>query len=171
MKPKKTLVFAGGIVLLFAAISLYFIFASEPLVTGKPAEVGNLTIDFIDTLNNYQVTSVDIDNPENIATIFSALNQGRARVNHRPDHTQSIQLDSDAIIRITYLDGHTDEVNVTKSLAYRFLDTKGGSGDPGFVSTGNDRIYGVLLSCFPASPEDLAQYPSRAIYSPGIIYS
>lgn len=121
----------------------------EPIVTGKVSEIVSMNIVFIDTHNNYQETTVELENTNDIALVFSLLKQDRTRTTRRPDHNQSIQLDYDAVLRITYIDNHIDEVYVTNHLTYRFLSTKGGSGDPGFVMAKNNEIYAVLLQWMP----------------------
>lgn len=143
-KVKLILIIAA---LLIIAVAAGLILWNEPIVTGRASEVQSLTIDFIDTYNNYAVTSVDIESPEDIAAIFSLLKQGRTRTNRWPDHIGSMQLDSKAVIRIVYSDDHADEVRVASegSVVFRFLDSSGGSGDPGFVRIINEQLYEKLL--------------------------
>ena len=65
------------------------------------------------------------------------------RIERFPNHTNSMQNDSHYYIEIVYRNGKTDEIKFSenKRIIFRFLNTKGPSGDRGYVKGENDTLY------------------------------
>ena len=80
-----------------------------------------------------------------IEYVYSLLMKTQVvNVNQHPAHYQSIQSDLEFIIRLEYINGEMDEIGDFNRLheeIFRFLDTKGSSGDLGFIVGSNEEIW------------------------------
>lgn len=70
--------------------------------------------------------------------------RGRRRIKKHPSHWESLQCDFYAGVEVQFFDGETDYLWLTKFALYRMLETKGGSGDYGFVAAESEDIYNFL---------------------------
>ena len=146
----KRLVICFLSVVLVAGFLIMTVFHAEPMVTGKRAEIAAVSIVFIDADNGYFEVHTPLDEPDAISKIYSLLKNSEPRTIKKPSHAQSIHLDHYAEIIFVYEDGHEDRICAATTCWYRFLDTRGGSGDPGFViTTGGDALLQMLRQHSP----------------------
>jgi len=92
-----------------------------------------------------ELTTFYITEEVKIESLYNLLAETQITyTNKHPAHYQSIQSDSEFIIRFEYNDGRTDEFsdfNRQETEIFRFLDTRGVLNDPGFIVGKNERIW------------------------------
>jgi hypothetical protein len=112
------------------------LFNSETILSKRLPEVSVVEIIFLS--DSEEKHRIRITDSESINELFAPmLNQAAKTIKH-PNHNDSIQLDFDAELIVHYNDTHNDHIHITKWTAYRFLESKGRSGDPGYVSVDID---------------------------------
>jgi len=76
-------------------------------------------------------------------------------VNRWPTHTSSLRMDREFIIHVEYKDGQVDQFHSEKGsrgdFIFRFLDTQGIDGDPGFIWGRNHNLWEHVRSLDPAA--------------------
>ena len=76
-------------------------------------------------------------------------------VNRWPTHPSSLRMDREFIIHVEYKDGQVDQFHSAKGslgdFIFRFLDTRGIDGDPGFVVGRNHNLWEHVRSLDPVA--------------------
>ena len=139
---KKKIIIAGGI-LLFSCV-LAFLCSQPKLVTGKKSELQKVVIVEDPNYRGKNLKTV-ITEEKTMYDMYMALKNMPVRANRYPDHVGSLQFDAGYMVIFYYLDKQ-DEIIVHSKWAYRFLETRGGSGDPGFTKGNAKRLLHIIES-------------------------
>lgn len=135
-------------ILVIIAIILYLT-RIEPLLTGKPEEVIQISIS---SQEDMHATKRIYNDATDIAEIMETIQKIEKRYTERhPNHAESLQTDSSFTLELRYKGGTKDKLNLSsevKTSLTRFLDTRGGSGDRGFTGGRNEYLYDYLTELF-----------------------
>jgi hypothetical protein len=116
------------------------LFNSETILSQGLSEVSVVEIIFIS--DSEKKTGIRIADSESINELLAPMLNKLPKTRKHPNHNDSIQLDWDAELIVHYKDTHNDRICITKWAAYRFLESTGRSGDPGYVFMDIDgRLY------------------------------
>lgn len=123
---------------------------SEPdILVGEANNIIKITITYEPCTPNPQIISIENRKDiENINKLINAISD--IRVVQYPRHFESIQTDSRFDIDVEYKNGRVEQISSTESgkRIYRKLDTRGSSGDPGFVSGSNENLWNYIKTLF-----------------------
>jgi len=85
-------------------------------------------------------------------SLLDILKDVRTKTNRYPEHLAGMQNDPKYTIEIAYADGTVDKIYSTENQVrfYRFIDTKGSSGDRGYIiSEVDESIIQILEKSLP----------------------
>ena len=113
------------------------------LLTSDKDSVVNILIT-INPLSNSQLISIQDREEQN--KIYELISQVQnVNVIRFPRHYESVQIDYNFYIKIIYKDGKYDYFKgLSNHKIYRFLRTKGSSGDAGYISGTNKELWKYL---------------------------
>ena len=152
MKKKRTILlalFLGAIAILMST----WLRVPE-FVTQKSANLERVIIFlyptniFIDLNNIRDTITVPIIERAEMERLHNLVKiTKRDTLNRWPRHAESVQWDPKFLILFEYRDGKTDKVFATERAGNicSLLKTKGGSGDPGYISGNNEAIWEYIL--------------------------
>ena len=130
-----------SIILVFCSFAFLLGFSSR-LVTGKKSELSQITL----IENPYypeKSTEIIITNDTAMDAMYNAIAYSVTSTNRRPNHNESLQFDADFLV-IYHFQNANDEVIIYRESAYRFLETHGGSGDPGYIRGNAKKILFII---------------------------
>ena len=136
---KRILCFA---VILALLCFLNYFFNQPKLLTGRRTDLQQVVIVEDPNFAGKNIETV-ISDSGRLNALYDALLGIRTSANRHPRHTESLQFNSD--YRVTFIYTNTkDEVFVHLGEAYRFLETRGGSGDPGYTHGSAEKLTRVI---------------------------
>jgi len=145
LKKKSRLIIIVGTCALLLAITVIIIDGfGEKMISGNENDIEKIT--FILNSTQEQRTKEVIDR-QSIMQVFNIIQKTYdITTNRHPSHNDSMQADSKLDIVILYKSGNTEVIHTCEipTRFYRFLDTKGGSGDLGYIIGTNDSIWGFV---------------------------
>jgi len=136
-------------VVVAGAVSFHLVTRYQPLVTGSINDVSEIVI--IKGRYSQDDEMKKVLSSSDARTLFIELKDARTAVVKNPNHLESMQNDSLYIIEIYYKNGAMDTVYSTEIRVkfFRFLETKGPDGDPGYIlSSKNEKILSLLESYY-----------------------
>ena len=139
----------AALLALCAAGVLWFSLSQPALVTGRRADLRQVTV-VVDPNRAGQNRTIVVADKLTMEALYDAARGTPTRAVRRPGHAESLQFDSDIKLALTYAET-ADEVHFHAGIAYRLLETRGGSGDPGYTR-GNAAAIMQLLEPITAGP-------------------
>ena len=136
---KKTIIWVICIVLVLAGI--WWLFSERSILTGNVQDIVKITVTKYSGGNVYDYNFTDKDDIEQVA---GNLQQTKILLVERfPGHTESIQNDTPYQVCVIYSNGTKDEISFSenKEIVFRMLNTKGNSGDRGWVKGENKSLF------------------------------
>jgi len=110
---------------------LAFWWSQPKLITGNKSDMQQVIIIKDPNYAGLNLETAITDRTD-MESLFDAVKNVRTLANRHPGHENSLQFDSDYKIVFIFTDS-TIEVRIHANNAYRLLDTRGGSGDPGYT--------------------------------------
>ena len=138
---KKTSIIIFAAVFLIGGILLYLHINRIKILSESSSQIQEIRVEFFDEETGTIAQRSTISDSDAINDFANIIAKGKRKVRKHPSHNDSIQCDFFAEIEIQYFNGDIDQLFLTKYALYRMLETKGGSGDPGYVSLENEDIY------------------------------
>lgn len=134
--------------LLVTGFYVFYVTRWQSLVTGNVNDIGKIIIVKDRTIEEGIEKSLS---PSDAEVLFNELKRLRTKTVAHPNHIQSMQNDPIFIIEIHYNDGSADVIYTSETLLrlYRFIETTGSDGDPGYIlSDENERTKSLLEEYF-----------------------
>jgi hypothetical protein len=141
MKPLKIIlpICVVGVII----VGLFFWLGKPAFVTQKADTLDKVYVLFEPDYPDKE-TVVHITDPLEIQRVYELL-QGtkKNRANKYPSHDRSMQADAKFAVCFEYQNGEKDIFRATEQsgFIFRFLDTKGNNGDPGYITGENERLW------------------------------
>lgn len=135
---KKTIIWIICIALILTGV--WWLFGERAIVTGDVQDIVKITVTKYTGGNGNDHHFTDRGDIEQIA---NNLKQTKIlRVERFPDHVESLQNDTPYLVCVMYNDGTKDEIRFSenKEIVFRMLNTKGKSGDRGWVKGENKSL-------------------------------
>lgn len=132
---KRIHIIASLIFVAFVATITIIQVAKVRLLTGEKSSLVKAIIIIDPTRKKPQ--TITVEDREVLDKIYDLIDQSHdIRVNRYPNHSESMQFDSKYQIELLYKDGKVDLLRSTENVKciYRLLNTKGYSGDSGYIS-------------------------------------
>ena len=139
---KKRTIIILSIFILCLVCFLTFWWLQPKLINGNKSDLQQI---IIIQEPNYAGQSLEtvITDKNNLDDLFDAIKNTWTSANRHPSHNDSLQFDSDYKL-IFIFSNVTEEIYIHADTAYRFLETRGGSGDPGYIRGSAKEIIEIL---------------------------
>ncbi len=144
---KKIILVVILVLLFFVGFLVYNLFLNNnPMLSGDVKNVVRITV--IKDMCGLPETKI-LSNTES-ELLLNALKAVRTTTVKHPKHFESMQNDPKYAIEIAYIDGTVDKIYSTETRVkfFRFIDTKGPSGDSGYIISNIDESILQILEKF-----------------------
>lgn len=142
---KKIRIITFVIILAIVSIIIIIKFAEVKILTGEKSSLVKATIIMEPTRKKPQ--AITVEDKEVLDKIYDLIQQSHdKKVNRYPNHSDSMQFDSKFEIELLYKDGKVDLISSTENVKriFRHLNTKGSSGDSGYISGTSEYLWDFL---------------------------
>lgn len=132
---KRIHIIASVILVAFVATITIIQVTKVKLLTDEKSSLVKATIIIDPTRKKPQ--TITVEDRKVLDKIYDLIGQSHdIEVNRYPNHSESMQFDSKYQIELLYKDGKVDLISSTENVKriFRHLDTKGYSGDSGYIS-------------------------------------
>ena len=133
--------------MLFVLLFLIIIFSvNKSITTNKSENAKEITVNMY---NNNAKDSIIFTDTTDLKEIMSVIQRtNKIKCVDLPTHSDSLQNDCKIDIEIIYTNNKKDTIyfSENKEKVYRFLKTKGSSGDSGYVIGNNALLYSFLIN-------------------------
>ena len=149
---KKRIIIILSIFILCLVCFLAFWWLQPKLISGNKSDLQQIIIIEDPNFSGQSFATVVTDK-DNLDELFDAIKNTWTLANRRPSHNDSLQFDSDYKL-IFIFSNVTEEIYIHADTAYCFLETNGGSGDPGYTR-GNAKM---IIEIIKKNTEDMTSY-------------
>lgn len=132
-------------IFIIASISILIFQITNPkLLTNDRKNIVKIEITLNPYLNAYTFT---VESQQSIERIYTVLKETYdMEINRYPGHSEGDHTDGKIYLKIFYRDGTNDFLKTGENqyFIYRSLETRGSSGDNGYIGGSNDELWNYL---------------------------
>ncbi|MEN6389097.1 MAG: DUF4830 domain-containing protein [Syntrophomonas sp.] len=134
---------------LAAIVVLAYKLCGADIIEGEVSDIKKMVVIYEPCLHDPLI--INIEDKTDIRNMYKLIKTTCDRKTIRyPRHSESIQTDSRFQIDIEYNNGKVERISSSENptCIYRKLDTRGSSGDPGFVFGSNEKLWDYIKALF-----------------------